>query len=200
MSELSGFFTGTEMPDANWWEALWPDPGGVLTATGLKPGTNAVDLCCGDGWFTLPMAKAARHATAIDIDGRMLGLARLRLEQQKITNCDFVEGDAYALPALIKSPADFIFLANAYHGVPDKPRFIRAIIAALSPGGRFAVVNWHAREREETTILGSPRGPKTELRMSPEQTIESAKSPGLKFMEVVDVPPYHYGVVWERVS
>src|SRR6185312_15096286 len=141
MAESAGFFTGTEMPDANWWEALWPDPAGVLTATGLKPGTNAVDLCCGDGWFTLPMSRTARHATAIDIDGRLLGLARRRLQEQNITNCDFVEGDAYALPALIKSPADFIFLANAYHGVPDKPRFIRAVVAALSTGGRFAVVN-----------------------------------------------------------
>ena len=30
----------------------------------------------------------------------------------------------------------------------------------------FAIVNWHKRPREETPILGEPRGPKTELRMS----------------------------------
>ena len=23
---LAGFFQGTEMPTAGWWEALWPDP------------------------------------------------------------------------------------------------------------------------------------------------------------------------------
>jgi hypothetical protein len=42
-----GFFEGTEMPTAGWWEALWPDPAGVLAATGLTPGMDVVDLCSG---------------------------------------------------------------------------------------------------------------------------------------------------------
>jgi SAM-dependent methyltransferase len=200
MADICGFFTGTEMPDANWWEALWPDPIGVLSAAGLEAGVDAVDLCCGDGWFTLPMAKTARHVTAIDIDAHLLGLARKRLQDAGVTNCDFREGDAYDLPNMVKSPADLIFLANVYHGIPDKPRFIRAMAAALKPGGKFAVVNWHARPREETKVLDLPRGPRTELRMTPEQTIESAKSSEMKFLSVVDAPPYHYIVVWERVS
>lgn len=33
-----GFFLGTEMPTAGWWEALWPDPAGVLSAVGLRSG------------------------------------------------------------------------------------------------------------------------------------------------------------------
>jgi predicted methyltransferase len=49
----SGFFEGTEMPTAGWWEALWPDPAGVLAAVGLRPGMGVIDLCSGDGWFTL---------------------------------------------------------------------------------------------------------------------------------------------------
>jgi predicted methyltransferase len=55
------FFEGTEMPDAGWWEALWPDPAGVLAAVGMKPGTTVVALCCGDGWFTLPIARIVRN-------------------------------------------------------------------------------------------------------------------------------------------
>ena len=31
-----GFFQGTEMPTAGWWEALWPDPASVLAAVGLR--------------------------------------------------------------------------------------------------------------------------------------------------------------------
>jgi ubiquinone/menaquinone biosynthesis C-methylase UbiE len=197
MSGFSGFFVGTEMPD-DYWEALWPDPAGVLSASGLQPGVNAVDLCCGDGWFTLPMAKTARHVTAIDIDARLLAMVRTRLEKQSVANCDIVEGDAYDLPKFVKTPADFVFLANVYHGVPDKPRLVRAAAAVLTPGGLLAVVNWHARRREETPVLGQPRGPKTELRMTPEQTIESAKSAEMKFLRVVEVPPYHYAVIWER--
>jgi ubiquinone/menaquinone biosynthesis C-methylase UbiE len=196
MAEFAGFFTGTEMPDANWWEALWPDPAGVLAAVGLEAGTSAVDLCCGDGWFTLPMAKTARHVTAVDIDAQLLGAARKRLREAGVTNCDFKEGDAYDLPSVVRS-ADFIFLANVFHGVPDKPRFIRAMTETLVPGGKFAVVNWHAKPREETTVLDLPRGPRTELRMTPEQTIASVGS-ALQFVKTVEVPPYHSAVVWQK--
>jgi hypothetical protein len=68
--------------------------------------------------------------------------------------------------------ADLVFLANAFHGVPDRARLAKAVGATLKPGGQFAIVNWHKRPRDETPILGEPRGPKTELRMSPEETIQ----------------------------
>lgn len=193
----AGFFAGTEMPMAGWWEALWPDPAGVLAKVGLRPGTDAIDLCSGDGWFTLQIAKIARHVTAIDIDRDLLELARHRLDENGITNCEFVAGDAYDI-AKLAAPADFVFMANAFHGVPDRLRLAQAVRGALKPGGLFAIINWHKRPREETTILGEPRGPKTELRMSPEETIKSVEGSGLKCANVVDVPPYHYGALFQR--
>ena len=54
-----GFFPATSMPDPEWWQALWPDPGEVLRALGLGPGLAVVDLCCGEGRFTLPLARLA---------------------------------------------------------------------------------------------------------------------------------------------
>jgi SAM-dependent methyltransferase len=103
------------------------------------------------------------------------------------------------LPGFGPSRFDFVFLANAFHGAPDKPRLAFAVKNTLKPLGKFAIVNWHPRAREETTLLGEPRGPRTELRMSPKQTSEAAESDGLKFRGVVDVPPYHYALVLERI-
>jgi SAM-dependent methyltransferase len=197
-SYLPGFFQGTEMPTAGWWEALWPDPAGVLTAVGVKPGMDVIDLCSGDGWFTLQIAKIASRVVAIDIDAALLDVARHRLSEGGVTNCEFVAGDAYELVKLALRPADFVFLANAFHGVPDRGRLVRAVHDVLKPNGRFAVVNWHQRPREETTILGEPRGPKTELRMSPQETIDAVKPSGLRRVQLIEVPPYHYGVVFER--
>jgi protein-L-isoaspartate O-methyltransferase len=194
------FFEGTEMPTAGWWEALWPDPAEVLKAVGLEPNMDAIDLCCGDGWFTTEMARVARRVVAIDIDRNMLDVARHRLTDAGTTNCDFVAGDAYELTTLVQRPVDFIFLANAFHGVPDQPRLAQLIRKTLKPGGRFAVVNWHQRPREETTILGEPRGPKTDLRMSPLQTIKSVEAGGLLFAKLVELPPYHYAVVFQHFS
>jgi SAM-dependent methyltransferase len=192
----AGFFEGTEMPTAGWWEALWPDPVGVLAAVGTKPGMDVIDLCSGDGWFTLQIAKIAHHVTAIDIDPQLLEVARHRLAENGATNCDLAVGDAYALANLVSGPVDFVFLANAFHGVPDRPRLARAVRDTLKADGRFAIVNWHQRPREETVILGEPRGPKTELRLSPEQTIKAVEAGGLKLADLVEIPPYHYGAVF----
>lgn len=186
------------MPTAGWWDSLWPDPTGVLGAVGLQHDTEAVDLCCGDGWFTLPMAKIARHVLAIDIDRHFLELARRRLMLAGAMNCNFVEGDAYDLDRLVPQPVDFVFMANAFHGVPDPLRLAHAVRRTLKPEGRFAIVNWHKRPREETAILGEQRGPKTELRLSPEQTIQSVEAGELTLAKLVELPPYHYGVIFER--
>ena len=186
------------MPTAGWWEALWPDPAGVLKAAGLKPGMSAVDLCSGDGWFTLQIAKIAREVTAIDIDPHLLEIARHRLAENGASNVRLIAGDAYQLPQMVTEPVDHVFMANAFHGVPDPARLAAAVRRTLKPGGEFAIVNWHQRPREETTVLGEPRGPRSELRLSPQQTIASVEAGGLAFVRQVEVPPYHYAVIFRH--
>jgi ubiquinone/menaquinone biosynthesis C-methylase UbiE len=198
VDHLPGFFAGTEMPVAAWWEALWPDPAGVLTAVGIRPGMDVVDLCSGDGWFTLPMARIAKCVIAVDIDGAMTEAAHRRLTEAGVTNCRLVQGHAYDLARVAPCPVDFVFMANAFHGVPDKPRLAQAAREAVKPGGWFAVVNWHRRPREDTVVLGEPRGPPSEMRMTPEETIDAVAAGGLKYAELVEIPPYHYAVVFER--
>ena len=132
-SDLPGFFQGTEMPDATWWQALFPNPAQILTLVGLAPGMDAVDLCSGDGWFTLPMAKIARHVMAVDIDAKMLAHASTRLTRDRITNCDYQLGDAYGLAEYVPRPVDFVFMANSFHGVPDRERLARIVGEALKP-------------------------------------------------------------------
>ena len=184
------------MPTGGWWDALWPNPGSVVAAVGIDAGMEVIDLCCGDGWFTLQMAKVARRVIAVDIDPGILQAARHRLTRAAIGNCDFVAGNAYRLQNLVPRRVDFVFMANAFHGVSDKRRLVRAVSAVLKAEGHFAIVNWHNRPREETTVLGEPRGPSTGLRFSPEQTIESVEPGGLTLVARMELPPYHYGLVF----
>jgi ubiquinone/menaquinone biosynthesis C-methylase UbiE len=102
------------------------------------------------------VAKVAHFVIAIDIDGKLLETARIRLAESKF-NCTFIEGDAYDIPQLVDHQVDFVFLANAFHGVPDKPRLGKAVRSTLKPGGLFAIVNWHARPREETARAARSR-------------------------------------------
>jgi ubiquinone/menaquinone biosynthesis C-methylase UbiE len=198
INKPAGFFEGTEMPTPGWWEALWPDPARVVATAGVKTDIDVIDLCSGDGWFTLQIAKIAGHVIAIDIDADLLGLARRRLTESGVTNCTFLAGDAYEVAHLWPHPVDLVFMANAFHGVPDRLRLSRAVSTILKPTGRFSIVNWHQRPREETTVLGEPRGPRTELRLSPNETIASVEPAGLKLVRVVEVPRYHYAAIFER--
>src|SRR6185503_12647239 len=110
-------FEETGMPDAGWWEALWPEPARVITSIGVQPGMAVVDLCCGDGWFMLPLAKLARHAIGIDADVGRLATARHRLNEAGVKNASLLEGDAYEVAHLLDDEADFVILANVLHGV-----------------------------------------------------------------------------------
>jgi len=65
--------------------------------------------------------------------------------------------------------------------------------ALLKKGGRFAIINWYRRPREETTVLDQPRVPETDLRMEPEDVRAVVEPAGFVFERIVDVGPYHYG-------
>ena len=188
-------FPASAMPDPDWWQALWPDPEQTVGALGIEPDMRVIDLCCGDGLFTVSMARLAAEVVAIDLDPDMLARTRARLDAAGLSNCRIVEGDAYEIAALAREPADMVVIANTFHGVPDKTRLCQAVASALKPGGRFVVVNWHRRPREETTVLGKPRGPKTEMRMAPEDVLEVARPAGLRLERTIELPCYHYAVV-----
>lgn len=187
------------MPDPDWWNALWSRPDRVLEKLSLDKTAEVVDLCCGDGLFTIPLARMVRHVVAIDLDPDMLAAARNRAVAEGIINCTFTVGDAYDLVALVPDHADAVLLANTFHGVPEQTRLAHAVAAILRPGGRFIVINWHRQPREQTTVLGKPRGPKTEMRMTPEDVATVVTPSGLRLVQVVELPPYHYAAIFEKI-
>jgi ubiquinone/menaquinone biosynthesis C-methylase UbiE len=185
------------MPDADWWQALRPDPAEILVEMGVEPGGIAIDLCCGDGLFTVPLARIAKLVYAIDIDPVMLDRARSRVAEACAGNCKFVAADAMAVDAVVPEPVDYILLANTFHGVLDQLGLARAVAALLKPKGLFGMINWRRRPREETVVLGPPRGPKTEMRIEANDVAATVQPAGLLLNRTVELPPYHYGVVFQ---
>jgi SAM-dependent methyltransferase len=158
-----------------------------------------IDLCCGDGYFTAPLALLiARKVLAIDLDATMLERARAEAERQGAPACEWIRGDARDLAGLVPGPVDYVLLANTFHGVPRKTALARGVADALRPGGRFGIVNWHRLPRERTVVLGRPRGPRTAMRMSPEQVRQSVEPAGFRFERLVELPPYHYGAIFAK--
>ncbi|MFZ1536404.1 MAG: class I SAM-dependent methyltransferase [Chromatiaceae bacterium] len=189
-------FPATIMPDKDWWHALWPNPEAVLRAVGMESGMDVVDLCCGDGHFSKPMCQLVHPGKtwALELDAKLLSEA-----EQVCKDCpNFmpVQADARELCRYISEPVDFVFIANTFHGVPEKTALSKAVYAVLKPGGRFVVINWRRVPREQTPVLGLPRGPDTALRMEPEDVLELVEPAGFELEKVVEVKPYHYGAVF----
>ncbi len=192
---MSNIFPASAVPDPDWWQELWPHPAQTVALLGVTPGMCVVDLCCGDGLFTLPMAQLASEVIAIDLDPEMLKRTQAKLDAAGMRNCTVIEGNAYDVVKLAGTKADLVVMANTFHGVPDKTRLCQAVASALKPRGQFVVVNWHRRPREETRVLGQPRGPKTKMRMEPEDVAAIAAPAGFEPGSTIELPPYHYALI-----
>jgi SAM-dependent methyltransferase len=145
-----------------------------------------VDLCCGDGLFTAPLSLMCRRVIGIDLDPGMLEVARSQVAAVGATICELIEGDAYAVAELVDRPVDYVLIANTFRGVPDKPRLARGVAAIRKPDGRFAVINWHRRPREQTTA-GQPRGPRIDMRMEAADVAATVGPSGLTLIDVIEL-------------
>jgi len=197
-SSDDALFPATGMPDPDWWHALWSDPAGVLRKIGIRPAMDVIDLCCGDGYFTAPLCTLVGDGSVlgVDMDEKLLGAATVACAGCE--NFTPILADARDLDEMIPAPVDYVLIANTFHGVPDKTGLARVVYQVLRPGGRFAVVNWYSRPREETTVLGRARGPATKLRMAPREVASLVEPAGFRQVGVIDLEPYHYGLVFER--
>jgi SAM-dependent methyltransferase len=191
-------FPATSMPDDDWWHTLWPDPEQVLHRIGIKPAMNVLDLCCGNGHFTASICRmsAPGKVWALDLDRVLLAEAAQRCHDQP--NFHSIHGDARELAQRLGEPVDMIFIANTFHGIPDKTTLTRCAFKALKAGGKFVIINWHRTAREQTCVLGEPRGPATALRMPPQELAEIVEAAGFESEKVLDVGPFHYASIFIR--
>jgi predicted methyltransferase len=110
---------------------------------------------------------------------------------------DLCSGDGYFTAPMGQLVADGVLIANTFHGAPNHTGLARAVRATLRDEGTFVVINWWPRPREETTVLGKPRGPRPELRFSPDQVAAWVEPAGFRLREVKKVSPYHYGAIFD---
>lgn len=194
-------FQNTGQPDWDWWGKLWPTPGITLRSLGITSGTTLAEVPCGNGYFALPAARITDPAQVygLDLDESLLDELTHLADQQEIENIVPIHGDARSLAHHLPDPVDVVLIANTFHGVDDKGGFVQQAVDSLRSGGRLIIVNWHDLPRETTTVAGEPRGPPTDLRMSPNETetvvLDAAD---ITLSEQVEVPPYHYAVLFER--
>lgn len=160
-----------------------------------------MEICSGNGYFALPAARIAAPETvyAVDIDTALLKELSHLADQQGIENISPIAGDARTLSEQLPESVDLALVANTFHGIDETTPFVRQAVESLRPDGRFIIINWRDVPRETTRIGGDPRGPPTELRLSPEETEQRVLNATAATLEqTIELPPYHYGLVFEQ--
>lgn len=194
--ENGSFYEGTSMPGRNWWAAMFGDPAAILRTLGICPDMTVLDLCCGDGYFTAPLASMVTgRVYALDLDGALIERAKAEVARQGLQIAKWMVADARQADVLLPEHVDYVLMTNTFHGVDDRPALVATMVRCLNEGGRVGLLNWQTRSREETIVMGQPRGPATELRMPPADAAANLEQGGFTIERIVNVPPYHYGVV-----
>lgn len=184
------------MPDETYWETLF-NVELVLDRLGInKHVRDVVELGCGYGTFTLPVArKISGVLKTFDIDPAMVERTRQRAAQAGVGNAVYVVGDVFA-DGFGCEPAsqDACLLFNILHC--EQPLKLLAEAARIvRPTGYVHVIHWRCDP-------ATPRGPSIEIRPRPEQIVEWAKQTGLlaRTGPLLDLPPWHYGIRLQRCA
>lgn len=104
----------------------------MVARANVRPGERALDLACGTGDITFPLARGGARAVGLDITPRMIALARAK----GLSPADFLVGDMMALPFPDRT-FDLITTGYGIRNVPDLAGAILEIHRVLKPGGRF---------------------------------------------------------------
>ncbi|HEX4215046.1 MAG TPA: methyltransferase domain-containing protein [Candidatus Dormibacteraeota bacterium] len=117
-------------------EALFDDLAGLI---GLGPGCRVLEIGCGTGQATIPMAERGCHVTAIELGPDTAAFATRKLARfadVQVVNAAF---ESWPLP---DEPFDVVLAATAFHWIDPAIRVVRAA-DALRPGGALVTLSNH---------------------------------------------------------
>lgn len=183
------------MPDETLWDTFF-NPTDVLDKMNINNEIKLlVDIGCGYGTFLISMAERVKKAIGIDIDDHMTLICKSKIENKNIKNIDLLNGDIATNKTLnelekYKGLVDYISLFNILHCEEPK-ELLENVSSLLNDNGKIGVIHWKCED--------TPRGPAMEIRPTPEMIIDLASKTGFKLENKVDLPPYHYGLIFSKV-
>jgi ubiquinone/menaquinone biosynthesis C-methylase UbiE len=119
--------------------------------TSLNGRSRVLDLGCGPGSLTLPLARCCGTMIGIDADAAMITAARQAADAAGLA-IDWRVGTSYDLPDDL-APLDLVTIARAFHWM-DREATLKRLDQLVAPGGAVALVStelhdlgsnrWHA--------------------------------------------------------
>jgi len=183
------------MPDEAYWETLFDVPL-ILDRLGVNASLrDVVELGCGYGTFTLPVARRISGILrTFDIEPDMVERTRQRADAAGVRNVVCSARDVMTEGFGVEAASqDACLLFNILHG--EEPiRLLTEAARVVRSGGAVLAIHWRCD-------LATPRSPGLEIRPRPEQiAVWAARTAVLEAGPVLDLPPWHYGLRLRRVE
>jgi len=140
-------------------------------------GKRALDVGCGDGWYTAQMVEAGGAVTGLDYSERAIGFARLLVPGASFKNVSAAE-----IPFEDKS-FDIVFSIQVLEHIPPEelPRAVGEIARVLKNGGRAVISVPSVRRKFSTAHFRHFTYKSLETALSPYLKIEKAAGQWWKF-------------------
>nr|WP_133170216.1 demethylmenaquinone methyltransferase [Staphylococcus devriesei] len=107
----------------------------VMKTMNVKPGSKALDVCCGTADWTIALSKAVGprgEVTGLDFSENMLEVGKEKTKT--MDNIHLVHGDAMSLPFEDNS-FDYVTIGFGLRNVPDYLAALKEMNRVLKPGG-----------------------------------------------------------------
>jgi SAM-dependent methyltransferase len=108
----------------------------LMRLAGLRTGSRVLEIGCGTGQATLPLAERGLAVTAVELGASLAGLARARTD--RFPAVSVVTSTFEDWRPADDSPWDAVVAFNSLHWVDPRVRYARPA-ALLRPGGAFVV-------------------------------------------------------------
>jgi ubiquinone/menaquinone biosynthesis C-methylase UbiE len=117
-----------------------PEVEAVVSLLGAKPGARLLDLACGQGWLTIPLAQRGLEVTGLDLSATLLARAEQAAVQAGV-KVEWVRGDMRALPGDWTNHFEHVSLTLSEFGCfddeADNQRVLDEVARVLKAGGCF---------------------------------------------------------------
>lgn len=158
----------------------------------LKPGMNVCDMGCGNGYHTIPMAKAVGEegaVYAVDIQQEMLDLLAKRCESAGLGNVVPILGGEMD-PHLPEDTLDLILMVDVYHEFSFPAEMLAGMRKSLREGGVVVLVEY--REEDPTVPI------KPLHKMSKAQVKKELTANGFKLVRQFEELPWQHMLFFGR--
>lgn len=186
------------------------NPEEMLEQLGIKPGMVVCDMGCGDGYYTIELAKRVGptgKVYAVDIQPEMLQELSRRCEQNALKNVDMIlglphdpklpgaakpSGDAKANgdpnenrePSVAEGTLDVILMVDVYHEFSNPVEMLSAMRRSLKKDGVIALVEFRGED---------PQVPiKPEHKMTKKQILKEYEANGFRLVKQYDRLPWQH--------